>query len=40
MPLLDAAGINCKNIAITENQAQVLIIWAKGWMLENCVSVL
>ena len=33
MPLLDAVGINCKRGAITENQAQVSSIWAKGCIL-------
>ena len=38
--LHDAVGVNCKKSATTENQAQILSLWDKGCILDNCVCVI
>ena len=39
MPLHDAVGVNCKMAQLLKIKTQVLSIWAKGCMLDDCVCV-
>ena len=40
MLLYDAVGVYCNMDATTDIKAQVLSIWAKGCMLDNCTCII
>ena len=40
MSLHDAVGVNCAIAQLLKIKAQVLSIWAKRCMLDNCVCVI
>ena len=40
MPLHDAVLVNCKRAQLLKIKAQVLGMWAKGYMVDNCVCII
>ena len=40
MPLHDVVGVKCKSGATTKNHGAVAGLWAKGCVLDDCVSVI
>lgn len=40
MPLHGVVGVNCKERATTDIKAHVRSIWAKGYVLDNCMCII